>query len=64
MVTNAPVQQVLPAQNAKLTSMSAQARHARTTDTALTKRMATNATASLLSRELTVKQVLYNFTNQ
>ena len=62
MVQNAPVWQVLQAQNAKLILMSVQAHHARTTDTVLIKQMVTSVTANLPSRDLTARQVFEGIT--
>ena len=62
MVQNAPVWQVLQAQNAKLMLMSVQAHHVRTTDTVLIKQMVTSVTANLPSRDLTARQVFEGIT--
>ena len=62
MVQNAPVWQVLQAQNAKLILMSVQAHHVRTTDTVLIKQMVTSVTANLPSRDLTARQVFEGIT--
>ena len=58
MVTNVVVRQVLKAQHVKSTSMNVPARLARTTDTALTRRMAINATVSLPLKAQTARQVI------
>ena len=63
MVTNVTARQVLKAQHAKSTSMNAPAHLARTTETALTRRMAINVTVSLPLRAQTARQVFLQASN-